>query len=384
MASIADDITIIILSNLPVKSLLRFKCVSKSWFSWISDPKFELSNAQRQQRGAISLLYNNDIPSFLFMTENIVLKDLIYPFNKIVPDVKVGRRFTLGCNLLGSCHGLLLINVEQHIFLWNPTIGFCTKVLELDDLTREGNIVVGGLCFDDSMNEYKALLFIYSTIDDTKKYVIVASLKDKKWRKLEFSHYIPSVRSGVALNGRLHFIQVRRKHDLGHYLDKNFYIRPELKCCDFWAWKGIPPFGELIYFDSISEKFHKFPVPRGFIVGLGVLNECLCVACLRSGGMEILVMKEYGKVESWTSTYVIKNFEINPYFGYAESLFMTEDGEELVIKVSRDQVVAYNLKDDSVRQILVRTLTVCISSITYVPSLISPQDYNWRDKQYTN
>ncbi|CAI9784455.1 unnamed protein product [Fraxinus pennsylvanica] len=35
-----EEITIEILSRLPVKSLLRFKCVCKTWFSIIQDPKF--------------------------------------------------------------------------------------------------------------------------------------------------------------------------------------------------------------------------------------------------------------------------------------------------------------------------------------------------------
>lgn len=33
--------------------------------------------------------------------------------------------------------------MEENILLWNPTAGFCSKLLELDDLTREGNIMLG-------------------------------------------------------------------------------------------------------------------------------------------------------------------------------------------------------------------------------------------------
>lgn len=47
IADVPTEITMIILSKLPVRSLLRFKCVCKQWHSWISNPKFELSNQQR-------------------------------------------------------------------------------------------------------------------------------------------------------------------------------------------------------------------------------------------------------------------------------------------------------------------------------------------------
>ncbi|KAF7145372.1 hypothetical protein RHSIM_Rhsim04G0195300 [Rhododendron simsii] len=42
------DIILNILSRTPVKSLLRFRCVSKSWCALISDPKFNLSIQRRK------------------------------------------------------------------------------------------------------------------------------------------------------------------------------------------------------------------------------------------------------------------------------------------------------------------------------------------------
>lgn len=86
-------------------------------------------------------------------------------------------------------------------------------------------------------------------------------------------------------------------------------------------------------------------------------------------------------MEKGTSVYVIKDFEVNPYVGFAEPLFETEDGEYVII-VARDQVVMYNTKDDSVLRILGRTYTECISAVTYFESLVSPQGYYLCDKQH--
>lgn len=62
--------------------------------------------------------------------------------------------------------------MEENILLWNPTAGFCSKLLELDDLTREGNIMLEGLYFDFSTSGYKTLHFIY--------YVYLQYIKNRK------------------------------------------------------------------------------------------------------------------------------------------------------------------------------------------------------------
>ncbi|EEF35969.1 hypothetical protein RCOM_1028290 [Ricinus communis] len=46
MTHVPEDIAIDILLRLPVKPLLRFKCVSKTWYSLISDPCFIKSHLQ--------------------------------------------------------------------------------------------------------------------------------------------------------------------------------------------------------------------------------------------------------------------------------------------------------------------------------------------------
>ncbi|PHU11237.1 hypothetical protein BC332_18167 [Capsicum chinense] len=73
-------------------------------------------------------------------------------------------------------------------------------------------------------------------------------------------------------------------------------------------WERFDSFNQVIYFDPIAEKFHMFPVPKpkpnqeeNVIIGLGFLNECLCMTRLKDdnkSGVEILVMKEYGVKES--------------------------------------------------------------------------------------
>lgn len=68
------------------------------------------------------------------------------------------------------------------------------------------------------------------------------------------------------------------------------------------------------------------------IVGLGVLNERLCMTCLeydddKVTSVEILVMKEYRVKDSWTSLFFRRNLEIDPSFGVVLAFSINENRE---------------------------------------------------------
>ncbi|XP_019256450.1 PREDICTED: F-box/kelch-repeat protein At3g06240-like [Nicotiana attenuata] len=255
-----------------------------------------------------------------------------------------------------------------YIYLWNPATRFCTKVLELDRLDECGYYTHGGLCFDFSKNVYKAMFIMdHQTPDYGGEFVIVASLKDKRWRTVKFPYDIRSVSEAITLHGRLHYgVRVKKK--------------------DESMWDSFDPCNEIIYFDPVSEKFHMFPVPEpktdqgeNAIVGLGVLNECLSMTCLKDDkvGVEILVMKEYGVKESWTSLFFIRNLKINPSYGMVTPFSMTEDGE-LILEIYdlEEKFVVYNPKNDNTQNLHIRGEKVSIyDTINYVESLISPKEY---------
>ncbi|OIT35024.1 f-boxkelch-repeat protein [Nicotiana attenuata] len=358
------EITINILSYLPVQSLLRFKCVSKSWCSLISCPNFQLSNYRRERAMYTQWYYyqENIRPSYGFINQQLNVEKLNYPFLEKVEVSDYMHPMDI-CVLWGSCHGLILLNLYRHLFLYNPATRSCTKFLRIDDYIWDGIIRFGGLCYDSSKNDYKALMF-------TKEFVVIASLKGKKWRRAEFSYNIPSPcfdgYDGITFHGRLHFKMKVKKS----YFDRrnsqnvyNFYDSGMSDC--------------LICFDPIFEEFDTFPIPESksdeeeiVISGLGVLNECLCMTCEYSKSFEILVMKEYGVKESWTPLFFIRNLL---FFGFVVPLTVTENGELALIIRNHNcqQVVIYNPKNDIIREILVHGKTYLF--ITYVESLILPK-----------
>lgn len=89
--------------------------------------------------------------------------------------------------------------------------------------------------------------------------------------------------------------------------------------------KGMQfPTQQIVYFDQLVDEFVEFPTPpekgeRNFLLGLEVLDGCLCVARYRhyerryeahdcKPDIEVLIMKEYAVKESWTSLFVMSQF----------------------------------------------------------------------------
>ncbi|KAF3623835.1 hypothetical protein FXO38_30565 [Capsicum annuum] len=198
-------------------------------------------------------------PSFCSINQQLTLERLNYTF------WERGEIPIEGCWVLGSCHGLILINLDLEVYLWNPATRFCTKVLQLPGVFRNEYFTkCGELCFDSSKNDYKLVMFSCHNLSSPEfggAFALVASLKDKEGRRIQFHHDIPSVHEGIALQGRL-----------------QYRIRCDDKTC-----------------------------------------------------VEILVMKEYGVKDSWTSLFFIRNLEIDPSFGVALPFAITENGELALI-----------------------------------------------------
>ncbi|KAL9411039.1 hypothetical protein AB3S75_044754 [Citrus x aurantiifolia] len=125
MAKLPQDIVADILSRLPVKSLLRFKCVSKPWFSLISDSQFaktQLKQAKSDCSGNIrrvllttSPLQSIDYEAFGFGdgSDSNITVQLGYPGENVPED---------DADIIGSRNGLVCIDFDStNMVMWNPT-----------------------------------------------------------------------------------------------------------------------------------------------------------------------------------------------------------------------------------------------------------------------
>ncbi|KAM7485693.1 hypothetical protein LguiA_001702 [Lonicera macranthoides] len=245
LVHVPDEIIDEILSRVPVKSLLRFKCICKCWLSKILDPNFR---------------HNRDIESILHMKSETQTISLY----SIDGDKAVTESFALPSNdkkyeckrtfVSNSCNGLVIICFGKSFFLFNPSTRYLVKVLEHNYLRHNSSVVIG-LCYDASAKDYKVVIR-FTHRSDFVKSVVVASLETKRWVEINFPFNAASTNAGPIVNGKLHWT-----------VDKKFRYSSLSK--------------EIICFDPHTNLFVEFPSPQSkfrgenAIAGLGVLGECL-------------------------------------------------------------------------------------------------------------
>ncbi|CAJ1974378.1 unnamed protein product [Sphenostylis stenocarpa] len=112
---------------LPVKSLVRFKCVYKSWLCLLSDPHFAISHFQRITASANRLMFI--VPPALEIQSidfNASLHDdsscSVLNLNFLPPNSYHNVQ------IMGSYWGFLLLNCCQSLWVWNPSTGVHRKL----------------------------------------------------------------------------------------------------------------------------------------------------------------------------------------------------------------------------------------------------------------
>ncbi|XP_059629459.1 F-box protein CPR1-like [Cornus florida] len=307
--NLPHDLVVDILSRLPVKSLVRFKSVSKSWLTLFTDPRFVKMHLNRSQK-RMKIVFPSDYSSRLvvFSTHNIddltemhVDSVLQFPSTTAEPWV----------TFIGSCDGLLLcLTSEPLCNLFEPS-----KKLYLFNLsTREFNRLPDSLLINRLYISLLSYGFGYDSCTDDYKIVEISrpsyggssvaiyTLKTNVWRWIQD---IPDVvmhrKHATLLNGSLHW--------LTKYTNK------------------------ILYLNLADEKFQYFLLPEfDFHITdaafLSVLRKCLGICVPIIDIPASMVMMEYGKRESWTSLGL--NFptrDVKPlnYSNEDEILFVLND-----------------------------------------------------------
>ncbi|XP_048128052.1 F-box protein CPR1-like [Rhodamnia argentea] len=337
------DVVVEILKRLPAESLLRFRCVSRSWRSTIDDPRFVAlhlnhSALDASNRYLVCLEWRHRL-CFLLPNESLTL-----PFQSLIeiPFVNPSNcyGFVVSSNGLIWVAEILSNGCCQTMYLWNlftrkhkVVRGSCP---EHQFFSKETAHVVLGFCFDVRSNDYKIVRIIYFP-DDNRRYfggstlVEIYSLSTDSWRSLEcevpsFSGY----RRAVFLNGNLHWFAFKFEDllELGGY-------------------------GAIVLFDVAGEVFDEMALPAemlpeddfGLIASVEVLNDLLAVFISHGeqiGYLElhsncsVWVMRHYGVPESWTKMYT---FEASGLLRVCGGFTWTG---ELLIEIDSGKRVSWN------------------------------------------
>ncbi|KAF5728863.1 S haplotype-specific F-box protein 1 [Tripterygium wilfordii] len=333
-----------ILPRLPVKPLLRFRCVSKSWFAEIDGLDFVKSHVRRPieittnhhlilSEADVADVYNRTYyPPTRMFSANID-KGLGQPLKALSNPLKSMKRVT---EILGSCNALLLLrNKGQDLVLWNPftrrhkTIP--TEPIDTYTALENRGSPKYGFGYDSIHNDYKVVRVIECFSKDsgcTVAYEIkVYSLTMNSWRRVQD---FPCPKAYILDQpGRL-------ACGASHWL---MYLY------DTYA-------DDIIAFDFGKEEFQMLPLASFTEVFdhncLAVLQGCLCVySVLATIQVTLYLMKPYGvKNEDWTKVLTFMQDAIpRDFFEYVRPLMYSKSGDKLLFEETFQRFLWYDLED---------------------------------------
>ncbi|GKV19503.1 hypothetical protein SLEP1_g29756 [Rubroshorea leprosula] len=354
LPSLPDEIIFeSILTRLPVKSLVRFRCVCKSWRSSISDPRFiqnHLSLVKAHDgldNWRVILQYPRQILkscslSNIFHEPYGYSVDLDFPRKKARLDVEI----------VGSCNGLVCLcfreRTENLLIVWNPSI-------------RESKVISACVAGSPPLSAYG---FGYCGICDDYKLVQLAigrplkprtnlySLRADSWKNTdEFPLEINSVPcSAKVVDGALNWGV--------HLNSENSWV---IVCYDL----AEERFGTVSRPDDISPMTN--PTLR-------VLGGCLCILCARLNvSVDVWMMKEYGVKESWTKLVSVKyplglkSCQLSKAF-----CFMKYNG---ILMYLGKTLFLFNMDEKTYNYPVIFGVNDCHEADIYVESLVSPNAY---------
>ncbi|OMO55040.1 hypothetical protein CCACVL1_27429 [Corchorus capsularis] len=359
-----QEIILEIFSNLPVGSLLRFRCLSKSCKSFIADPFFIKKHLVKTQNDDPKftkervLLYacdSRNSNSYRSCSLNAVCKD---PFIDSIEVAYPSKEFHSFDRILGSCNGLICIHSRDTHFLFNPTLGIDKRLPDLGFKRRGLFRTVYGLGYDASLDDYKVVRVFTPQINGfeyaSKSIVRVYSWRTNSWRRIQdLALGAPFDETGKYVDGSLNWSAFRRQETGFSWIIVSLDLAKET-------------FKEVLqpcYGNGVSDK------------SLGLLNGCLCVFC-NYGELyiDVWVMREYGKIESWTKLFTIPylsgpGFEL---FSTSKPLYVS-GSDEILLHIGV-KLILYNPKENTFRVPVIDEdhIFYMFQSAIYVESLVSP------------
>uniref|UniRef100_A0A1U7WG31 F-box protein CPR30-like n=2 Tax=Nicotiana sylvestris TaxID=4096 RepID=A0A1U7WG31_NICSY len=336
--------------RLTVKSLLKFRSVSKSWLSLISSPEFVnthlsicVNNTEythhRLMLGLDKGLKVYSVRSLLYEDESVEATNLDFPTKGYF-------------SIVGSVNGLICLRTgPNNLLLWNPSmrkLKNCTAFIA----APKGVFYLWGFGYDEVHDDYKVVRMFYAVNggNSCDVNVEIYSLKSDSCKEID-GFQCGKIHSclGKLVNGKLH-----------------------------WITSGAHPGsndGDIIFIDLADEKWGMLEQPchgeGEFYFKLGVLGSDLSIfRTYQSAWADVWVMKEYGVKESWAKIYTIKFDEDFPKRVRSPLFCKSNKGEILLALGSRFMI--YNPKANSLQYPKISESYFSFSNGIYVESLVCP------------
>ncbi|XP_073130140.1 uncharacterized protein [Henckelia pumila] len=373
LSELPEEIIIDILLLLPVRSLLKLRCVSKSWLFFISSYDFAKAHVKNSSKNRVDgddrlLFGSKGIPMDLYTcsvqsaVDDSVPLCHIYPLrnqNLLVQRVCFDSPFYEPDDviwLVGSCNGLVCLTLSvETLILWNPVT---TKTKKLPNsgtvLDLEYYSITFGFGYDDLHDDYK-VVEVFSFEPDPSAGLLenqlkVYSLRANSWKTLS------NWPGGYTFGGSGKFFNGAIYWSVYHF--------------------DGPVEWEIVSHDLATDTFAVLPLPTfddddgdDVNVEVKVLRGSLAVCCERNTHMDIWLMKDCCVRKSWTKVARIPFFlHIRDYmFTRPCPLFLSVDGRMLV-----NYGTNLSLYDPRSPYIHHFGIKFEVEAITYSESLVSP------------
>ncbi|KAK4259890.1 hypothetical protein QN277_006178 [Acacia crassicarpa] len=336
------EIIVDILKLLPVKTLIRFQCVSKHWKNIIKSPSFITDHLHHSSQHRPCLLFHE------FLNYDC-LELYLLNFKMQVVEVQNIPLVEGGLWIVGSSNGLLCIRIDKYakpisppvLFLWNPAFRDVRPVFPtFPDFDGDCQI---GFGYSPIVNDYKIVGLYLSKYDYQVQVVEVYSLSKGSWRNIEvfdLGGLTITGSAGFTVNGAIFWIGYKR--DIGggcEYATVSFDIANEE-----FSLMPVPDVDRDLTFGANFTEFEQrlailFPTkienPESCLIELWMLEECTC----RSG-----------ERWSWVKKYVFSPAYLHPITIWRNEIvgichrLPGEEGPEIVERIVLSNITSTELK----------------------------------------
>ncbi|XP_026384120.1 F-box/kelch-repeat protein At3g06240-like [Papaver somniferum] len=338
-----EGILMDILTWLPVKSVLRFRCVSRKWCNHFTNPDFIKLHANHSTH--CSLILTKQDPNKFYsgiQSEPYSASCPCLDHNISGDDVTFDLSIEYRCpfhywkcyiHIIGIYNGLICLRSDPKLLcIWNPVTNEYKKLPEIPDLPPQiaglvpvfVNTPTYGFGFDCKTGDYKVVKILTPGRGKGSKVWIYTSGTDS-WRVLEDIYYVVylSGENGVFLNGVLHWM-----------------VQPSDR-----------PIRVILSFGVGNEKFGELQLPMPlsgepegknyYKSSIGLLDGKLCLSWyIRDGNVDVWVMKNYGVIESWTKLFSVSRLKED--IEYLRPVQSLKNGDILLFGRPLNQLSRYN------------------------------------------
>nr|ABR18782.1 class S F-box protein [Nicotiana alata] len=362
MKELPEDLVIYVILMLPVKSLLRLKSSCITFCNIIKSSTFINLHLNRTTNGKDELIlfkrsFKQEEPNLHKNVLSFLLSEDTFNLKPISPDVEIPHLTNTNASvfhqLIGPCNGLIALTDSLTTILFNPTTRIYRLIPPCPFGTPPGfrrSISGIGFGFDSIANDYKFVRIseVYKDPCEKDMKVEVFDMCTDTWRELH-----------------------------GQQLPMAFWTPCSeiIYNCAF-HWFATADDVVILCFDMCAEKFYNMETPGtchwfdGKCYGLVILYKSLTLICYpdpmstdpTEDLMDIWIMKEYGKKESW-----IKKCSIGPL--PIESPLAVWKDDLLLFQTKSGYLIAYDLNSDEVKEFNSHGFPTSLRVIVYKESL---------------